>query len=185
MGMHDEEYMRQLSLGINTSFDALVFRHHKPLFGYVYRLLNDRKLAEDIVQETFLKIYQQGQKGFVPDQFKPWMYKIATNTCKDYWRKPIARLEYVTDQDIESKGQVHHIIDHQLERQWMVESLNQLSLDYRTVLYLRFYQDLKYSEIALALDLSINTVKTRIARGLKQLETVLVADERKGAKENG
>ncbi|MCJ8008279.1 RNA polymerase sigma factor [Lederbergia wuyishanensis] len=178
--MQDEEYMRQLSLGIDTAFDALVFRYHKPLFGYIYRLLQDEKLAEDVVQETFLKIYQQGKKGFVPDQFKPWMYKIATNTCKDYWRKPASRLEYVTDQDIEKTGQVHHIIDHQLERQWMVESLNQLSLDYRTVLYLRFYQDFKYSEIALALDLSINTVKTRIARGLKKLENILVTDERKG-----
>jgi RNA polymerase sigma-70 factor (ECF subfamily) len=176
--MQDEEYMRQLSLGIDSAFDILVFRYHKPLFGYVYRLLNDEKLTEDIVQETFLKIYQQGQKGFVPDQFKPWMYKIATNTCKDYWRKPTSRLEYVTDKDIEGTGQVHHIIDHQLERQWMVESLNQLSIDYRTVLYLRFYQDLKYSEIALALDISINTVKTRIARGLKLLENILIADER-------
>ncbi|MCR2823837.1 RNA polymerase sigma factor [Lederbergia panacisoli] len=178
--MQDEDYMRQLTLGIDSAFDILVFRYHKPLYGYVYRLLGDEKLAEDIVQETFLKIYQQGQKGFVPEQFKPWMYKIATNTCKDYWRKPTSRLEYVTDKEIEGKGHVHHIIDHQLERQWMVESLNQLSLDYRTVLYLRFYQDLKYSEIALALDIPINTVKTRIARGLKQLENILVEDERKG-----
>ncbi|MBS4220408.1 RNA polymerase sigma factor [Bacillus sp. FJAT-49711] len=178
--MQDEDYMRQLTLGIDSAFDILVFRYHKPLFGYVYRLLDDEKLAEDVVQETFLKIYQQGQKGFVPDQFKPWMYKIATNTCKDYWRKPVSRMEYVTDKEIEGKGRVHHIIDHQLERQWMVESLNQLSLDYRTVLYLRFYQDLKYSEIAMALDMPINTVKTRIARGLKQLENILVEDERKG-----
>jgi len=176
--MQDEEYMRQLSLGIDTAFDTLVFRYHKPLFGYIYRLLHDEKLAEDIVQETLLKIYQQGLKGFVPDQFRPWMYKIATNTCKDYWRKPTSRLEYVTDKDIEGTGQVHPIIDYQLERQWMVESLNQLSIDYRTVLYLRFYQDLKYSEIALALDISINTVKTRIARGLKLLENILIADER-------
>ncbi|GIP64647.1 RNA polymerase subunit sigma [Virgibacillus pantothenticus] len=182
--MQDEEYMRQLSLGIDSAFDILVFRYHKPLFGYVYRLLNDEKLAEDIVQETFLKIYQQGQKGFIPDQFKPWMYKIATNTCKDYWRKPVSRLEYVTDKDLKAKEQVYQIIDHQLERQWMVESLNKLSMDYRTVLYLRFYQDLKYTEIALALDISINTVKTRIARGLKQLGNILAEDERKGVEEN-
>lgn len=178
--MQDEEYMRQLSLGIDSAFDTLIFRYHKPLFGYVYRLLHDEKLAEDIVQETFLKIYQQGQKGVVPNQFKPWMYKIATNLCKDYWRKPASRLEYTTDKNIEKRDRVYHIIDHQLERQWMVESLNQLSLDYRTVLYLRFYQDLTYSEIALALDIPINTVKTKIARGLKKLEKILMTDERKG-----
>lgn len=182
--MQDEEYMRQMSLGIDSAFDILVFRYHKPLFGYVYRLLNDEKLAEDIVQETFIKIYQQGQKGYVPIQFKPWMYKIATNTCRDHWRKPTSRFEYVTDQHVEEKKQIYRIIDHQLERQWMVESLNKLPIDYRTVLYLRFYQDLKYSEIALALDISINTVKTRIARGLKRLEQILVEDEKKGAQDN-
>ena len=61
--MQDEDYMRQLSFGNDSALDTLVFRYHKPLYGYVYRLLQDEKLAEDIVQDTFMKIYQQGQKG--------------------------------------------------------------------------------------------------------------------------
>lgn len=180
--MQDEEYMRQLSLGIDSAFESLVFRYHKPLFGYVYRLLQDEKLAEDIVQESFLKMYQQGKKGFVPEQFKPWIYKIATNACKDYWRKASTQRERFSE--VDENSQVQHIIDRQIERQWMVESLNQLSLDYRTVLYLRFYQDLQYAEIATVLDIPINTVKTRISRGLKQLETIIKEDERKGASAN-
>lgn len=178
--MQDEDYMSQLSLGNDSALDTLVFRYHKPLYGYVYRLLQDERLAEDVVQETFLKIYQQGKKGFIPDQFKPWMYKIATNNCKDYWKKAHTKREYFTDRDVEENGQVHHIIDRQLERKWMVDSLNQLSLEYRSVLYLRFFQDLKYAEIALALDITLNTVKTRISRGLKHLEGIIKEDERKG-----
>lgn len=177
--MQDEDYMSQLSFGHDSALDTLVFRYHKPLYGYVYRLLQDEKLAEDIVQETFLKIYQQGKKGYVPDQFKPWMYKIATNSCKDYWKKAYTQREYYSAKDVEETGQIHHIIDRQLERKWMVDSLNQLSLEYRSVLYLRFYQDLKYAEIALALELSINTVKTRITRGLKHLEGILKEDDSK------
>ena len=95
--MQDEDYMRQLSFGNDSALDTLVFRYHKPLYGYVYRLLQDEKLAEDIVQETFIKIYQQGKKGFVPDHFKPWMYKIATNSCKDYWKKASTQREYYTE----------------------------------------------------------------------------------------
>ncbi|MBP1989706.1 RNA polymerase sigma factor [Paenibacillus eucommiae] len=178
--MQDEDDMSQLSLGNDSALDALVFRYHKPLYGYVYRLLQDEKLAEDMVQEIFLKIYQQGKKGFIPDQFKPWMYKIATNCCKDYWKKASTQQEYVMDEEVEATGHIHSIIDRQLERKWMVDSLNQLSFEYRSVLYLRFYQDLKYAEIALTLDLSINTVKTRIARGLKHLEEILKEDDRKG-----
>ncbi|CAM4007252.1 RNA polymerase sigma factor [Lederbergia lenta] len=181
--MQDEDYMRQLSCGNDSALDILVFRYHKPLYGYVYRLLQDEKLAEDIVQDTFLKIYQQGRKGYTPDHFKPWMYKIATNSCKDYWKKSSTKREFFTDKNMQD-GQIYHIIDRQLERQWMIDSLNQLSIDYQTVLYLRFYQDLTYAEIALTLDIPINTVKTRIARGLKQLEGVLIEDERKGVGAN-
>lgn len=177
--MQDESYMKQLAAGNDTAFDALVVRYHKPLYGYVYRLLLDEKLAEDMVQDTFLKIYQQGKKGFVPEQFKPWMYKIATNNCKDYWKKSSTQRERFTDEIIEGEEQIHHIIDHQHERQWMVESLNQLTLNHRTVLYLRFYQDLTYEEIALTMETPINTIKTWLRRALKQLETVLIEDERK------
>ncbi|MFD1929592.1 RNA polymerase sigma factor [Sporosarcina siberiensis] len=179
--MQDEEYMRQLSYGNDSALDTLVFRYHKPLYGYVYRLVQDEKLAEDIVQDTFMKIYQQGQKGFVPDSFKPWMYKIASNCCKDYWRKASTKREYFTDEIVEDQGKVYNIIERQLERQWMIDALDQLSPDYRMVLYLRFYQELTYAEIALALEIPLNTVKTWISRGLKQLEGIVIEDERKGA----
>ncbi|WP_342429258.1 RNA polymerase sigma factor [Neobacillus sp. FSL H8-0543] len=179
--MQDEEYMRQLSYGNDSALDTLVFQYHKPLYGYVYRLLQDENLAEDIVQDTFMKIYQQGKNGFVPDSFKPWMYKIATNGCRDYWRKASTKREYFTDEIVEGTGKIHHIIDRQLERQWMIDALDQLAPDYRMVLYLRFYQELKYAEIALALEIPLNTVKTWISRGLKQLEGILLEDERKGA----
>lgn len=178
--MQDEEYMRELSFGNDAALDTLVFRYHKPLYGYVYRLLKDEKRAEDIVQETFMKIYQQGQKGYVPDSFKPWMYKIATNGCRDYWRKASTKREYPTDTMTEGQEKIHHIIDHQLERQWMMDALDQLSPDYRAALYLRFYQDLQYAEIASTLEVPMNTVKTWISRGLKQLEGILIEDERKG-----
>lgn len=177
--MKDEQYMQQLALGIDSALDVLVFRYHKPLFGYVYRLVQDEKLAEDLVQETFIKIYMAGKKGFVPEVFKPWLYKIATNACRDFWRKPASYREVLVEDELNETKKVYHIMDHQIERQWMVAALNQLAPHYRTVIFLRFYQDLTYNEIAQALDIPINTVKTRIARGLKKLENIIIADEQK------
>ncbi len=177
--MLDEQYMSELASGNDSAFDSLVFRYHKPLFGYLYRLLHDEKQAEDLVQETFLKIYQEGKRGFIPEQFKPWMYKIATNCCKDYWKKASTKREFAKGDLYDNPSQVYHIIDHQIERKWMIDSLNQLSLDYRTVLYLRFYQDLKYKEIAMTLEIPLNTVKTRISRGLNQLGEILQKSEGK------
>src|SRR5690625_6544893 len=111
------------------------------------------------------------------------MFKIDINIFKDYWKKASTLRELSTDDKIiKSKGQFHHIIDHQHEHQWMVESLNQLPINYRTVLFLRFYQDLTYAEIAVTMDRPINTIKTWLTRALKQLEIILKEDERK---ENG
>ncbi|ASS75299.1 hypothetical protein CIG75_10065 [Tumebacillus algifaecis] len=171
--MQDEESMRQLAVGNDAAMDSIIFRHHKPLFGYLYRMTLDEKVAEDLVQDTFVAIYQQGQRGFVPDRFKPWLYKIATNTCRDYWKKASTRRELPIETQEASPASVTNLIDRQVERQWMIDSLNRLPIAYRTVLYLRFYQDMKHSEIAAALELPVNTVKTQVVRGLQKLESIL------------
>jgi RNA polymerase sigma factor (sigma-70 family) len=67
----------------------------------------------------------------------------------------------------------------------MIEALNQLALSYRTVLYLRFYQDMTYKEIADALDLPVSTVKTQVMRGLEKLEQILSDDQEKASKKAG
>jgi RNA polymerase sigma factor (sigma-70 family) len=174
----DEDYMRQLAQGVDAGMDAILLRHHKPMFGYLYRMTLDERVAEDLVQETFVTVYQQGLRGFVPDQFKPWMYKIATNLCKDYWKKASTRNETPSDSPAqEMHSEVPNVADRQVERQWMIDALNQLPLSYRTALYLRFYQDLTYAEIAAVLDLPVNTVKTHVSRGLQQMENILQKEE--------
>ncbi|MFD2168596.1 RNA polymerase sigma factor [Tumebacillus lipolyticus] len=165
--------MLELASGNDAALDMIIIRYHKPLFGYLYRLTLDEKVAEDLVQETFVAIYQQGQQGIVPQRFKPWLYKIATNACKDYWKKASFRKESLQAPPREQTSQVANLIERQVERQWMIDALNQLPIMYRTVLYLRFYQDLKYSEIASVVDLPINTIKTQVGRGLKKLECIL------------
>ncbi|SFS31389.1 RNA polymerase sigma factor [Marininema halotolerans] len=170
---NDEASMRELAEGNHHAFDALVFRHHRSLFGYIYRLVLHERTAEDLVQETLMRVFQQAEEGFVPERFKPWLYRIATNVCKDHWKKASTRHERPMEWLQEPKGEVVTFADRHADRQWLVEALHTLSIPNRMALYLRFYQDLTYGEIAEVLDLPINTVKSRVSRGLKALENHL------------
>src|SRR5215510_8147671 len=82
----DEQVMAAAVAGDQMAFATLVTRHHAPLLGYLYRLTGgDRPLAEDLVQETFLRVLRQRtcQAGH---PFKPWLYAIATNLARDHFK---------------------------------------------------------------------------------------------------
>lgn len=176
--MKDEDLLRELVIGCESALESLIHRYHQPLYGYVYRMTMNEQTTADIVQEAFMNLYRQVQHGRVPEQLKPWIYKIATNLCKDYWKKASTRHEIPWAQDSELfEMRTIHIMDHQIERQWMLESLNQLHQDHRIIIYLRFYQDLSYEQISETLEIPLNTVKSRLFRGLKQLEAVIDADQ--------
>src|SRR5215469_14269530 len=96
----DEQLMRAVMAGDQGALAALVTRHHAPLLGYLYRLVGgDRPLAEDLVQETLLHVlrrhtYQVGRP------FEPWLYAIATNLARDYFKSAAARQrEHREDED--------------------------------------------------------------------------------------
>lgn len=179
--VEDEDLMRELASGSGSAMDVLVHRYHQPLHGYLYRMTMNEGIAADLVQESFLAIYREARRGNVPEKLKPWLYRIATNLCKDYWKKSSTRREIALEPDIveqagESAATVN-MLELQVERQWMLDALNRLQEDYRSVLFLRFYQDLTYEQIAETLGLPLNTVKSRMFRGLKQLESIIGIDK--------
>lgn len=84
--LRDEQLMLYVLAGDDRALDALINRLYGPLLGYLYRLVHgDRQLAEDAVQETFLRMLQRG--GYQTGRpFKPWLYTIATNIIRDYFK---------------------------------------------------------------------------------------------------
>ena len=93
----DEQLMAAVMAGDQVALAALVTRHHAPLLGYLYRLVGgDRHLSEDLVQETLLHVLQQRtyQAG---RPFKPWLYMIATNLARDYFKSAAVRMCWRSD----------------------------------------------------------------------------------------
>jgi len=183
----DEQLLLQYRQGNTAVLELLVYRYHRPIYAYLYRLTNSRQLAEDFVQETFTRVFAALQAGKQPTRFRPWMYKIAGNLCRDWWKSGTYRYEVAAQQEgleaaaSEQRDGVASMLDKQQEREAVLTALNALPDDERHIVILRFYQELKLDEIAELLEQPPGTVRSRLYRAFRRLATTL----REGEGQNG
>lgn len=166
--------------GDQVAFAVLVTRHHSPLLSYLYRLVGgDRQLAEDLVQETLLHVLRQRtyQAGRL---FKPWLYMIATNLARDYFKSAAVRKSRRAGDEEETFLRLEDCEPGPEERALATEqgdevraALMQLGEEYRLVLVLRFYQGFSLQEIAETLHIPLGTVKSRLSVGVHRLRAIL------------
>lgn len=166
------------------AFEELVAHFERPVYSICFRLLNDAEDARDAAQETFLKIYRglhsfRGESGL-----KTWVYRIAINQAMNQqrWWKRRRRDETVSLELSRSDNELtlgdslsgaaaspeDRAIESERERRIM-GALAKVKKEYRVVLMLREIEELSYEEIAETLEISIGTVKSRIARGREEL----------------
>lgn len=173
----DEELLRQIAEGNEASMEALVYRYHKPIYEYLQRMLNDSSLAEDLSQECFIRMYRSVQTGRLPSRFRPWIYRIATNLCKDVWKSSAYRKETLWEAEqmaLHSDSvTVSSIMERQWERESVIHALGSLAEDEREMIILRFYHELKLDEIAEVLDQPLSTVKTKLYKTFKKMAHLL------------
>ena len=176
----DEQLMTAVMAGDQVALAALATRHHAPLLGYLYRLTGgDGQLAEDLLQETLLHVlrqrtYQAGRP------FKPWLYSIATNLARDYFKSAAVRQCWREGDAEEALLSLYDGDPGPEERALAAEqgsevraALAQLGEEYRVVLLLRFYQGFNLQEIAETLQIPLGTVKSRLSVGVHRLRAVL------------
>ena len=176
----DEQLMAAVMAGDQVALAALVTRHHAPLLGYLYRLVGgDRQLSEDLVQETLLHVLRQ-RTYQAARPFKPWLYTIATNLARDYFKSAAVRKSWREGDEEEA---LLHLYDSEAspeERALAAEqgsevraALAQLREEYRVVVVLRFYQGFSLQEIAETLHIPLGTVKSRLSVGVQRLRNML------------
>ncbi|AJY73679.1 RNA polymerase sigma factor [Paenibacillus beijingensis] len=178
--MTDEELLQGMARGDQACFEALIHRYHAPLSGYLQRQLKDTGRAEDMVQETFLKLIRQLQMGRIPGNVQAWLYRVAANQCRDYWKSAA----YQTDKNRfgepperrDERPSVVELAERQETRKEIMESLDGLPLVQKEVVMLRFYQDLKLQDIADILQLPLGSVKTHLYKGLRTLKSRISAE---------
>lgn len=170
----DEELVQLMSRGDQVAFEAFVNRYHGPLLGYLDRLLQHPQKAEDFVQETFIRLIRQPRQGTIPDRVRPWLYKVAHNLCRDYWRSSSFRTNAHLSEEIPDKADnqpsVLEIYERQETRKELLQTLNELPDIQRDIIILRFFQELKLHEIADIVDLTLSGVKSHLYQALKKLK---------------
>ena len=182
----DEFLIKDFQKGNIKSYNQLVYRYKDRLFNYIYQFVRDIDLAEDLLQDTFLKLYTHKNSYKEVAKFSTWIYTIAGNFAKTELRKFKRRKTYshsdlsFDDREfiIEDKSKTASEILHQdqLSKE-LNECLYKLPLKFKTIIILRDIQELSYDEISTIVDLPLGTVKSRINRGRVKLHDCLQQKE--------
>lgn len=145
----------------------MIENNNKRLYRLAYTFVNNREDALDIVQESVYKAIVSYDKLKNPEFFNTWLYRITINCANDFLRKS-QRIDYTNIDFLESiMAYSHNNRDEILDVQ---KALANLEPKYKTVVIMKFFRDMTFSDIALTLDISNNTVKSRLYRGLRKLK---------------
>ena len=169
----DNELIEESLHGDTGAFGALVLRYHKVVIAVAYRICGDGALAEDVAQDTFIRVWDR-LSSFRPEgNFRGWICRIAANLTVDVLRrrKPTAEL---SEGALEADTEGPEATALRNERAAAVQAaLMRLPLHSRTALVLREYEGLSYREIADTLDIPLGTVKSRLNDARRRLQAEL------------
>lgn len=183
----DAEAMRRCQRGDMGGLAELVARYQISAVRTAYLLVQDRALAEDIVQDSFLLAYRASQQFRVGSPFAPWFYRIVLNVARQQRRTTRRRHEVSLDQAFAPGTEAHDSTaapamttsdpsehaEHAEERDALMHALGLVPLKQREALVLRYYAGYRDKELATILSCPPGTVRWRLHAGLKALERVI------------
>jgi RNA polymerase sigma-70 factor, ECF subfamily len=172
----------ELQAGSENAYEWLIAHYHQPVYGLVYRILNDPADAADTTQEVFLKVFRGIKRFHGEASLKTWIYRIALHEASNqrrWWfrhkRRETTMESPLTDDESQSFALKETLVDlhdspfecaaHEEIRSKVEEELAQVPEPYRTTVVLRDIEGLSYEEIAEILQVSLGTVKSRLMRG--------------------
>lgn len=172
------DLIKRCQAGDSSSYSELYHLHRKKALGTAYLIFNQKGIAEDIVQESFIECFRKIETIKDPEAFEAWFYKILMRTG---WKMVKSHNSFLlmNDQDIEgltaamSSQSEQEISETNLTVQ---EALAQLSLPLKTVVILYYFNDLTIEEIARVLGCFPGTVKSRLFKARKKLHNILDED---------
>jgi RNA polymerase sigma-70 factor, ECF subfamily len=180
----DEDLVRRLSGGDSLALRQLMDRYEGPLHGYLCRLLASPQDAEDLFQDTFVRVLRHAGRFDAKRAFRPWLYSIATNLARNTFRSRSYRDAVPLDRDDGDGSALVAQLAGRSERpgdalerdeaaRQVRAAVDDLPEKGRAALVLFYYQGLSYDEVAEALEIPVGTVKSRIHNAMARLSQAL------------
>ena len=179
---HADNLIKKAMQGNVEACNKLVHLWYKRIYNYAFKYFADHDLAMEVSQKTFIAVYHNVRNLKDPGRFKPWLYRIAVNYCREEqgsWRHKtfvpiLSDPEQHTQVPAQQENNPEAAYSHNELIIILQESLAELSEEQREVVIMREYEGLKFREIAEVLDLPENTVKSRMYYGLAALRKILI-----------
>lgn len=166
-----------------TAFETLVKRYEMPLFNYIRRMVGSATDAEDLFQETFLRVHTHLGSFRATARFRPWVYRIATNLCRDHLRYRRRHAHVSLDDAAHAEPDSENLVNtiaspiptprelaSEKEVALLLETaVGKLSAKHRSVFLMARYQGMPYDEIAHTLGIPLGTVKSRMNKAVQFL----------------
>lgn len=182
---HEDDLIiiRSVLSGDSSQFALLWQKYNKQIFANVLKLVRSIDDADDIVQDTFLKAFNALHSYNQTFPFPAWLYKIASNTCIDYFRRK--RIRPISIENINREGgDIYDIIPDKSipiddniinneTKEELLKAVEQLPLRYKQCIQLRHFEELSYEEISIKMNLPLGTVKITLFRARKMLLNML------------
>lgn len=163
----DRKIVERVLKGDTEAFNLLVRQWEKPIYNFIYRLINDREEAMDLCQDSFLKAYRELATLKDRDRFSAWLYRIAHNTCYSRLRKDIGKTFVELDPNTSSGRS--NVVNHLA----IEKALQFLPEEQRETVVLKVFHELKFEEIAVIQGSPVSTVKSRLYMGFEKLRSIL------------
>lgn len=178
----DEQLVKQYIDGNNDAFDVLLRRHQTKIFSYILKIVKNKDVADDIFQETFVKIIMTLKQGrYVENgKFSAWLTRIAHNLIIDYFRQAKAENCVSTDEedsdllnrrDLCEENIEDAMVDMQIKDD-VCRIIEALPESQKEVLKMRYYSDMSFKEIADATGVSINTALGRMRYAILNMRRI-------------
>ena len=161
--------------GDRGALDELLEAVQEPLYRYIFRLVGERALAEDILQEVFIRIYRKLRWLREPELFRPWAYRIASREAFKHLKRERRWVEQIRDEstleaipaESSEESYAPELIEH------LPQLIARVSPASRAVLILHYLHEMPLAEVAAVLGLALGTVKSRLAYGLESLRSAI------------
>ena len=173
----DEELVNRFAKGDNKAFETLLMRHKDRVYTYIFNIVHEHSIAEDIFQYTFIKVIttlKQGRYYDAGNKFAGWLMRIAHNQTIDYYRRLASDKEISNDDyeaDLFSEISLYdYSVQDTIEKEETLRDIetliSMLPDDQQRIVMMRYYQDLSFKEIADLEHISINTALGRMRYAL-------------------